>query len=66
MTRKVFLASLVVEVCMAQSVQVREEKVNGRAAWVLDNGVIRVALLRGGGHIGEVRFTVRAATRREP
>jgi len=42
---------------MAQSVQLREEKLHGRAAWVIDNGVIRVALMRGGGHIGEVRFT---------
>lgn len=40
--------------CAAQTV--REEKVYGRQAWVLENGVMRVALLRGGGHIAEVRF----------
>jgi hypothetical protein len=34
----------------------REEKVFGRQAWVLENGIIRVALLRGGGHIAEVRL----------
>jgi hypothetical protein len=39
---------------MAQTVH--EEKVYGRQAWVLENGTIRVALLRGGGHIAEVRL----------
>jgi catechol 2,3-dioxygenase-like lactoylglutathione lyase family enzyme len=33
-----------------------EEKVNGRDAYVLDNGWMRVSLLRGGGHIAEVRL----------
>ena len=28
----------------------------GRPGWVLENGTIRVALLRGGGHIAEVRL----------
>src|SRR5579872_2333829 len=28
----------------------------GRHAWVLSNGLIRVAVLRGGGHIAEVRL----------
>ncbi|MBL8173969.1 MAG: DUF4432 family protein [Bryobacterales bacterium] len=39
---------------MAQTV--KEEKVYGRDAWVLENGLIRVALLKGGGHIAEVRL----------
>ena len=33
-----------------------EQKVNGRDAYVLDNGWMRVSLLRGGGHIAEVRL----------
>jgi hypothetical protein len=39
-----------------QGLTVTEEKVYGRPAWVLSNGVIRVAVLPGGGHIAEVRF----------
>lgn len=31
-------------------------KFSGREAWILDNGVLRVAVLRGGGHIAEVRL----------
>jgi hypothetical protein len=41
----------------AQQPKLTEEKVYGREAWVLTNGLIRVALLRGGGHIAEVRQT---------
>ncbi|MBM3727467.1 MAG: hypothetical protein FJW40_18850 [Acidobacteria bacterium] len=33
-----------------------EEKFHGRDAWVLANGIIRAAFLRGGGHIAEARF----------
>jgi hypothetical protein len=41
----------------AQAPAVREEaNIYGRPGWVLENGRIRVALLRGGGHIAEVRF----------
>ncbi|MBI1786211.1 MAG: hypothetical protein HYR60_01505 [Acidobacteria bacterium] len=36
--------------------QFREEKFHGRDAWVLDNGLLRVSLLRGGGHIAEIRL----------
>lgn len=39
-----------------QKLTVTEETVYGRPAWVLSNGLIRVALLPGGGHIAEVRF----------
>ncbi len=41
----------------AQSPKITEEKVYGREAWILSNGLIRVALLKGGGHIAEVRQT---------
>jgi hypothetical protein len=40
----------------AAQVTLREESLHGRKAWVLENGVIRVIALRGGGHIGEMRF----------
>ena len=41
----------------AQTPSVREESnVYGRPGWVLENGRIRVGLLRGGGHIAEVRL----------
>src|SRR5687768_6694583 len=36
---------------------VREESnIHGRSGWVLENDRIRVALLRGGGHIAELRL----------
>lgn len=41
----------------AQPPQIDEAKVYGRDAWILTNGLIRVALLKGGGHIAEVRQT---------
>ena len=44
-------------VVQAQPPKITEEKVYGREAWVLSNGLIRVALLKGGGHIAEVRQT---------
>jgi hypothetical protein len=37
-------------------VEFKEEKLYGRNAYVLDNGVFRIAVLRGGGHIAEVRL----------
>ncbi|RPI55295.1 MAG: hypothetical protein EHM55_08295 [Acidobacteria bacterium] len=40
-----------------QPPSVREESnIYGRPGWVIENGKIRVALLRGGGHIAEVRL----------
>lgn len=39
---------------MAQTL--KEETVYGRPAWVLENGAIRVALLKGGGHIAEIKL----------
>jgi hypothetical protein len=40
----------------AQEPAFRRETFHGRHAYVLDNGCIRVSLLRGGGHIAEIRF----------
>ena len=49
--------SLGATVASAQTPSVREEpNIGGRRGWVLDNGTIRVGLLRGGGHIAEVRL----------
>ena len=39
-----------------ESPTLREGEVHGRKAWVIENGTIRVALLRSGGHIAEVRL----------
>jgi hypothetical protein len=33
-----------------------QEKLHGRRAYVLENGIIRLSALRGGGHFGEIRF----------
>jgi hypothetical protein len=42
---------------LAQAPTVREDQnIYGRPGWVLENGRIRVGLLRGGGHIAEVRL----------
>lgn len=35
---------------------IAEETLHGRRAWVLSNGLIRIAVLAGGGHIAEARF----------
>ncbi len=35
---------------------ISEESFHGRRAWVLSNGWIRVSLLAGGGHLGEIRL----------
>lgn len=35
---------------------VSEQQLHNRSAWVLDNGLLRVGLLSGGGHIAEVRL----------
>jgi len=42
---------------LAQAPAVREDaNIHGRPGWTIENGRIRVALLRGGGHIAEVRL----------
>lgn len=41
----------------AQSaVNVRDGEVHGRPGWILENDKIRIGLVRGGGHIGELRL----------
>ena len=48
---------LTVTVAFAQTPSFREESnIYSRPGWVLENGKIRVGLLRGGGHIAEVRL----------
>ena len=39
-----------------RAVEFKEEKIYGRDAYVLDNGYFRISMLRGGGHIAEVRL----------
>jgi hypothetical protein len=40
----------------APPASMRLDTFQGREAYILENGRIRVSLLRGGGHIGEIRF----------
>ena len=40
----------------AQAPGFHHDTFRGRQAYVLENGVIRVSLLRGGGHLAEIRF----------
>jgi hypothetical protein len=47
----------------AAAVSLSEQKFEGRSAWVLENGIMRVAVLPGGGHIAEVRQTTGDARR---
>ena len=54
----VFLAgSLFLMGSLAAAGSLTEQTFHGRPAWVLENGVLRVAVLKGGGHIAEVRQT---------
>jgi hypothetical protein len=39
-----------------RAVEFKEEKVYGRDAYILENGYIRIAALRGGGHLAEIRL----------
>ena len=57
-------AWLAVSTVSAQAPAFREEKLHGRHAWVLDNGVVRIAALRGGGHLAEFRFVSGDSRRR--
>lgn len=54
--KRLALLCLTAAQLLAEPLAIRQERIHGRVAWVLDNGVIRVAVLRGGGHIAEVRF----------
>ena len=48
---------LAVATTSAQTPSVREDaNIYGRPGWILENGKMRVALLRGGGHVAEVRL----------
>jgi len=40
----------------AQPLRFGEEKLHGRHAYVLSNGIVRASVLKGGGHIAELRF----------
>lgn len=51
------LTLLIATAASAQTLTIREEpNIYGRPGWMLENGRIRVGLLRGGGHIAEVRL----------
>jgi hypothetical protein len=51
------LIASIASIASAQTPSIREEpNIYGRPGWVLENGAIRVGLLRGGGHIAEVRL----------
>lgn len=58
----VFLLSAIAAYAQPQSTNkismpsIHEEKFEGRRAWVFSNGLIRVSVLAGGGHIAEVRL----------
>src|SRR5690349_8141262 len=56
-------ASLFLMASPAAEVSLTEQTFHGRPAWVLENGVMRVAVLKGGGHIAEVRQTTGDARR---
>src|SRR5581483_8593634 len=49
------MSPLVLLLAFAVDAGLSEEVFHGRPAWVLQNGSIRVAVLKGGGHIAEVR-----------
>jgi hypothetical protein len=55
-TAFLFLITLSLPSLWAQQPAFHTEMFHGRHAYVLDNGLIRVSLLRGGGHIAEIRF----------
>ncbi len=47
---------LALALAAAAQVRFHTEKLHGREAYVLENGVLRLAALRGGGHLAEIRF----------
>ena len=42
---------------LAQSPALHEGNVHGRHAWILENGLMRIGALSGGGHLAEIRLT---------
>ena len=57
MSLPVVLGSLLLAGSLGAAVSLTEQTFHGRPAWILENGVMRVAVLEGGGHIAEVRQT---------
>src|SRR6266511_2518250 len=57
MSWRFLFASLFLVSSVAGAVSLTEQMFQGRPAWVLENGVLRVAVLKSGGHIAEVRQT---------
>ncbi|MBI1353085.1 MAG: hypothetical protein GC160_01980 [Acidobacteria bacterium] len=53
---RALLLLLFASASFAQAPHFERGEVHGRDAYILDNGVIRVAALRGAGHIAELRF----------
>lgn len=43
---------------------VREDRLHGRDAFVVENGYMRISALRGGGHLGEIRLISQDLSRR--
>jgi hypothetical protein len=50
------MLALVLSTMASAQTTFREDLLHGRNAFVLDNGRIRVSVLRGGSHIGAMRF----------
>ena len=63
MGSRVFAAVVLVAGSVSGAVSLTEETFQGRPAWVLQNGAMRVSVLKGGGHIAEVRQTTGDARR---
>lgn len=55
--RRSFLLAILPLFLAAQPVpSIKEDKFQGRPAWVLENGLVHVSILAGGGHIAEARL----------
>lgn len=54
--RRLILFAVPLALAAQPSPTIREEKFQGRHAWFLENGLIRVSILSGGGHIAETRL----------
>jgi hypothetical protein len=63
MSLPALFASVLLAGSLGAAVSLTEQTFHGRPAWVLENGVLRVTVLRGGGHIAEVRQTTGDARR---
>ena len=53
---RVFALCLFALPLYAQPLKITEEKFQNRHAYVLSNGIVRASILKGGGHIAELRF----------